>query len=101
MAIEDMANNSTRRLTEQYYKFLVFVWAVSKGHARTLIKFSDPPDDDSTDLLLERAQEKLEPNKAQGERNKDRGEDKANKNKDDGSKGDRKRSPDRDGHRDP
>ena len=57
--LEDMDNTSAMKLTEQYYQFLVYIWAVGNGHARTLVKLSDPPDDDKTDQLLETAQGKL------------------------------------------
>jgi hypothetical protein len=54
-----MDNDSATKLIEQYYKFLIFIWAVGNGHAHTLIKLPDPPDNDKTDSLLEKTQEKF------------------------------------------
>jgi hypothetical protein len=54
LAIEGMDNDSATKLAEQYYKFLVFIWGVGNGHARTLTKLVDPPYDDKTDSLLEK-----------------------------------------------
>jgi hypothetical protein len=59
LAIEGMDDDSATKLTDQYYRFLVFIRAVANGHARTLIKLADPPDDDKTDSLMEAAQTKF------------------------------------------
>jgi hypothetical protein len=57
LAITGMYNDSATKLTEQYYKFLVLIWVVGNGYARTLIKLDNPPDNDKIDSLLEKAQE--------------------------------------------
>jgi hypothetical protein len=59
LAIEGMDDDSATKLTDQYYRFLVFVWAVANGHARAPIKLAGPLDDDKTDLLMEAAQAKF------------------------------------------
>jgi hypothetical protein len=103
LAIEDMDDNSATKLTEQYYRFLVFIWAIGNGHARTQIKLSDPPDDDTTDLLLEKAQEKFRSNKAREGKGSDDSENEAEKNEAEKDDNDRprhnhERSSSREGH---
>jgi hypothetical protein len=105
LAIEDMDDNSATKLTEQYYHcFLVFIWAIGNGHARTQIKLSDPPDDDTTDLLLEKAQAKFRSNKAREGKGSDDSDNEAEKNeaeKDDNNRPrhNHERSSSREGHR--
>jgi hypothetical protein len=68
LAIEGMNDEDATLLTNQYYHFLVFVWAVANGHAQTTIKLFDPPDDDDTDELLRKAQRKLDAETREGGR---------------------------------
>ena len=60
LAIEGMSDEDATLLTNQYYSFLTFVWAVANGHAQNTIKLFDPPDDDETDELLRKAQRKFD-----------------------------------------
>jgi hypothetical protein len=59
LAIEGMEDEDATRITEQYYRFLVFVWAVGKGYSNVSVKLTDPSEEEGADSLMFDAQVKL------------------------------------------
>jgi len=99
LAIEGMSDEDATLLTNQYYKFLIFVWAVANGHAQTTIKLFDPPDDDDTNELIRKAQRKLDADGKEGGRGRHPNRDNSNNEgrEDDMAEKDKRRSKSPDG----
>jgi hypothetical protein len=51
LAIEGMEDDDATHITEQYYRFLVFIWAVGKGYSTMNVKLTDPSEEEVTDSL--------------------------------------------------
>jgi hypothetical protein len=60
LAIEEMSDEDATILTNQYYNFLVFAWAVANVHAQPAVKLLEPSDEDNAEKLFLRAQHKLD-----------------------------------------
>jgi hypothetical protein len=54
-----MEDEDATRIMEQYYRFLVFVWAVGKGYSNVSVKLTDPSEEEGADSLMFDAQAKL------------------------------------------
>ncbi len=60
LAIEEMSDEDATILTNQYYNFLVFAWAVANVHAQPAVKLLEPSDEDNVEKLFLKAQHKLD-----------------------------------------
>jgi hypothetical protein len=59
LAIEGMEDEDATALTKQYYRFLVFIWAIGKGYSTVNAKLTDSTEEDVADSLMLEVQEKL------------------------------------------
>jgi hypothetical protein len=59
LTIEGMEDDDATPLTKQYYRFLVFIWAIGKGYSTVNVKLTDPNEEEGADSLMLDAQAKL------------------------------------------